>query len=204
MNDSEHDHWHRANDDSDHAHEGSVYNSAEGALEDHSHPELDLVEATSVTVTSPDGTIDVEISGDSADDNPPSQDTQSSTPESEEGLLDEGGLGEEALLADTVTESAEETTDLMPAVLASLETGSVAFEVLTSEVRTLRERVVTAERERDEALAMTQRALTQTASILDTLAATPVGRRAVVRQVSTEFENLSGVYSEEFLKMLRG
>ena len=119
-------------------------------------------------------------------------------------VADEGGLGEEALLADTVTESAEETTDLMPAVLASLETGSVAFEVLTSEVRTLRERVVTAERERDEALAMTQRALTQTASILDTLAATPVGRRAVVRQVSTEFENLSGVYSEEFLKMLRG
>jgi len=68
----------------------------------------------------------------------------------------------------------------------------------------LRARIGDAERERDEAVLMARRVLTETASILDKLAATPVGRRAVVREVSTEFEHLSGVYSDEFLKMLRG
>jgi HK97 family phage prohead protease len=201
MNDSEHDHWHRSGEDGDHAHDGSVYNSAEGALEDRSHPELDIVEATSVTVTSDDGTIDVEIVGDSGDDSPTSQDAQESIPETEDSLLDESGLGEEALLSDTQTKSSEEV-DFMPAVFASLESGSAAVEVLTSEVMTLRSRVVEAEMERDEALAMARRALTDTATILETLAATPVGRRAVVREASNEFEHLSGVYSEEFLKML--
>jgi HK97 family phage prohead protease len=128
------------------------------------------------------------------DIDPTPQDAPVSIPE------DEGGE-----LPEAVTASAEEAlVGIAPLVLSSLTNGNALLAAITSELVELRRDKATAERERDEAVALAQRALADTASILETLAATPAGRRAVVRESSTKFEHLSGVYSETFLKMLRG
>lgn len=215
MNDSEHDHWHRTGEDKDHAHENSgTYNSAEGAIDDHSH--LDTVEAAQVDMDTAEAvtpaaeepesdiTLDAEPALDASmteveteslalDDTPTPQDAPESIPE------DEGGE-----LPEAVTASADEAiSDIAPLVLASLGNGNAMLAAITSELVDLRLRVSTAERERDEAVEMAQKALSDTASILEALAATPAGRRAVVRETSTKFEHLSGVYSDTFLKMLR-
>lgn len=150
--------------------------------------EPDVVDSTNVTVISPDGIISVDIGSD-ADDEPTSQDALESIPEDEEGAI--------------LKAEEEETVDI-PVDITHLVHGNALLASLTSELVELRKRVETAERERDEAVVMAQRALTDTASILRKLADAPVGRRAVVREASTQFEHLSGVYSEEFLKMLRG
>lgn len=157
--------------------------------------EPEVVDSTSVTVETEDGTISVELGGESAEDEPTSQDALESIPEDEEGAL-----------LEAVLESYEE----VPVDVRHLVHGNALLASLMSELVGLRKRVDSAEKERDEAvvqrdeaIVLAQRALTDTASILSRLSASPAGRRAVVRETEASFAHLSGVYSEEFLKMLR-
>ena len=54
----------------------------------------------------------------------------------------------------------------------------------------------------DLAVEMAQKAITDTASLLERLSTTPMGRRAVVTDVVNDFDSLRSVYSEAFVDLL--
>ena len=60
-----------------------------------------------------------------------------------------------------------------------------------------------AERQRDEIAVLCGKLMSSTNEILNKLADQPVGRRAVFREAQEEFSGLEGIYSRDFLTMLR-
>ena len=59
------------------------------------------------------------------------------------------------------------------------------------------------EQQRDEIAIMAGKLISGTNAILSKLADQPVGRRTVFREAKTEFEGLEGIYSGDFLSLLR-
>ncbi len=60
-----------------------------------------------------------------------------------------------------------------------------------------------AERQRDEIVVLSGKLISGTNAILNKLADQPVGRRTVFREVKNQFEGLEGIYSDDFLSLLR-
>lgn len=60
-----------------------------------------------------------------------------------------------------------------------------------------------AEQQRDEIATLASSLMSGTSAILNKLADQPVGRRTVFREVSDQFDGLEGIYSRDFLSMLR-
>jgi hypothetical protein len=60
-----------------------------------------------------------------------------------------------------------------------------------------------AEQQRDEIATLASTLMSGTSAILNKLADQPVGRRTVFREVSGQFDGLEGIYSRDFLSMLR-
>ena len=139
-----------------------------------------------------------------------------------------GEASQEALLSAPETEDQDETEDLgpwagilpvksalidtdvqtalqlmEPSVVASLRNSTELLKAITREL--IATKAALAERNDEYAALeeMTKAVVTQTGQILDKLSNTPVGRRAVVREVSDQFAGLKSVYSEEFLSLLK-
>jgi hypothetical protein len=92
---------------------------------------------------------------------------------------------------------------LEPTVVASLRTSSDLLKAITRELIDTKKALDDAVLERDAAIAATEKVLANTAEILTRLSATPVGRRATVRQASEQFASLKSVYSDDFLSLLK-
>lgn len=92
---------------------------------------------------------------------------------------------------------------LEPSVVASLRNSTELLKAITREL--IDTKAALSERN-DEYAALeeaTKAVVAKTGQILDKLSNTPVGRRAVVREVSDQFASLRSVYSEEFLTLLK-
>lgn len=98
-------------------------------------------------------------------------------------------------------ESALQT--LEPTVIASLRTSSDLLKAITRELIDTKTALVEVTEERDDAMRAAEKVVQNMAGILESLSKTPVGRRAVVREVNDKFASLKSVYSEEFLTLLK-
>jgi HK97 family phage prohead protease len=112
-----------------------------------------------------------------------------------------GILPVKSALIDTDVQTALQLME--PSVVASLRNSTELLKAITREL--IDTKAALAERN-DEYAALeeaTKAVVTKTGQILDKLSNTPVGRRAVVREVSDQFASLKSVYSEEFLSLLK-
>jgi phage head maturation protease len=92
---------------------------------------------------------------------------------------------------------------LEPTVVASLRTSSELLKAVTRELIGTKEALESMTRERDESNQMAEMVIKRTDEILAKLASTPVGRRAVVREVNDQFASLKSVYSDDILTLLK-
>jgi len=92
---------------------------------------------------------------------------------------------------------------LEPTVVASLRTSSELLRAITRELIDTQAALAEVTEERDQAMAAAEKVVANMSEILTRLSATPVGRRAVVREVSDKFASLKSVYSDEFLTLLK-
>lgn len=128
-----------------------------------------------------------------------SQEAQESVPENEE-KTDDGPWAEIGLSGEPSEDGIREALQLLePTVTASLQTSTQLVAVLTRELGEARE-------QRDEALKSAFESLTLSQEILDAVAATPAGRRAVVpeaqKKLADQANGLKSVYGSEFVEEL--
>jgi len=90
-----------------------------------------------------------------------------------------------------------------PTVSKILLSSSAYLQSVTRELIETKQAMAEAISERDAAIAMTEKVLANTAEILARLSATPVGRRATVRQANEQFASLKSVYGDDFLTLLK-
>jgi phage head maturation protease len=146
-------------------------------------------------------------SGGSSQEAPPSE--PAPVEETEEDDIE----ASEAVVADATdaVEAAETViASLDPAITATFQHLLDLTTGLTRELAASieRERAATAAadaatRERDDVIRTSEELLRKTNGILIKLADLPVGRRTVFREATTEFEALEGIYSSDFLSLLR-
>jgi phage head maturation protease len=169
----------------------------------------DIADAT-VSVETPFANITVDTGnrGGKAPAGEPSQEALASAPENEETDEDESlplnpwaAIG---LSGEPEVESVEsELQDMEPTVSKILLSSSAYLQSVTRELIETKAAMAEAVSERDAAVAMTEKVLANTAEILARLSATPVGRRATVRQATEQFESLKSVYGDDFLTLLK-
>lgn len=169
----------------------------------------DVADAT-VSVETPFANITVDTGnrGGKAPAGEPSQEALASAPENEETDEDESlPLNPWAAIGLTGEPEVEEVEPalqiLEPTVVASLRTSSDLLKAITRELIDTKKALDDALLERDAAIEATEKVLANTAEILARLSATPVGRRATVRQANEQFESLKSVYGDDFLTLLK-
>lgn len=128
-----------------------------------------------------------------------SQEAQASVPENEEQADSPwDAIGLTGVPAEDDIQAALQM--LEPTVTASLKNSSQLLAAVTSELTDAR-------RDREEAIKEAANALTLTKEILDKVAATPAGRRAVVpegqQKLAAQASSLTAVYGPEFVEALR-
>ena len=172
--------------------------------------EPDVADAT-VSVETPFANITVDTGnrgGKSTPSDGTSQEALASAPENEETDEDESlplnpwaAIG---LSGEPEVEEVEPALQILePTVVASLRTSSDLLRAITRELIDTRKSLDDALLERDAAIEATEKVLSNTAEILARLSATPVGRRATVRQATEQFESLKSVYGDDFLTLLK-
>ncbi len=92
--------------------------------------------------------------------------------------------------------------DIEPTALLTLRSASDALTSVTRELTDTRSALAVAERERDQAVELSIRTLSDTAALLQRIAATPMGKRTVVTEQVTAFESLKSVYGDAFVDLL--
>jgi phage head maturation protease len=155
-----------------------------------------------------DVSIDTGNRGGKAPAGEPSQEALSSAPENEETDEDESlplnpwaAIG---LSGEPEVEEVEPALQILePTVVASLRTSSDLLKAITRELIDTKKALDDVTLERDAAIEATEKVLANTAEILARLSATPVGRRATVRQANEQFESLKSVYGDDFLTLLK-
>ena len=166
----------------------------------------DISDAT-VSITTPyaDISIDTGNRGKPASDGGSSQEAQASVPENEdEEETESDPWAAIGLSGEPETDEVEtELPDLEPTVLASMKSSRDLLAAMTSELIETKEALRTAVAERDAAIEAASKVVTETAEILEKLAATPVGRRAVYREATEQFGTLKQVYGEAFVALLK-
>jgi len=171
--------------------------------------EPDITDAT-VNIKTPyaDVSIDTGNRGSKPANDGTSQEALSSAPENEETDEDESlplnpwaAIG---LSGEPEVEEVEPALQILePTVVASLRTSSDLLKAITRELIDTKKALDDAVLERDAAIAAAEKVLANTADILVRLSATPVGRRATVRQATEQFESLKSVYGDDFLTLLK-
>ena len=170
----------------------------------------DVADAT-VSVETPFANITVDTGnrgGKSTPSDGTSQEALASAPENEETDEDESlplnpwaAIG---LSGEPEVEEVEPALQILePTVVASLRTSSDLLKAITRELIDTKKALDDAVLERDAAIAAAEKVLANTADILVRLSATPVGRRATVRQATEQFESLKSVYGDDFLTLLK-
>jgi len=170
----------------------------------------DIADAT-VSVETPFANITVDTGnrgGKSTPSDGTSQEALASAPENEETDEDESlplnpwaAIG---LSGEPEVEEVEPALQILePTVVASLRTSSDLLKAITRELIDTKKALDDALLERDAAIEATEKVLANTAEILARLSATPVGRRATVRQATEQFESLKSVYGDDFLTLLK-
>ena len=172
---SEHDHSHMNAYGEDHAHD------EDGARKDDQPTVDDLAEHLEAFEASLNPTPD---DGDGAVSAP--QEAPTSGPEN----------GDDS--ADTTTE-----LDLQPTFAASMRATNEILKSLTRELIDAKTSLAIAEQERDQAMELAQKAIGDTASLLERLSATPLGRKTVVTEAASNLESLKSVYGEAFMDLLK-
>lgn len=177
-------------------------NSAEFTVET---VEPDISDAT-VSISTPyaDISIDTGNRGKPASDGS-SQEAQASAPENEdEEETEVSPWAAVGLSGEPETEEVvPELQDLEPTVLASMKSSRELLAAMTRELIETKDALKQAVSERDAAIEAASAVVTQTAEILEKLANTPVGRRAVYREATDQFGSLKQVYGEEFVALLK-
>lgn len=209
----DHNHTHAHEHDDSHEHiddrQGSEHDHSHvGSYGDNEHPHDVSKSIESLDMTAEDlaehlaafeaANHPVPIDGDGAV--VASQEALSSVPENEGEVV--------ALAADLADESEVEEVStalqvLEPTVVASLRTSSDLLKAITRELIDTKKSLADATAERDQAMFATEKVVTKMSEILTALSKTPVGRRAVAREATDQFETLKSVYSEEFLTLLK-
>ena len=167
--------------------------------------EPDISDAT-VSISTPyaDISIDTGNRGKPASDGS-SQEAQASAPENEdEEETEVSPWAAVGLSGEPETEEVvPELQDLEPTVLASMKSSRELLAAMTRELIETKDALKQAVSERDAAIEAASAVVTQTADILEKLANTPVGRRAVYREATDQFGSLKQVYGEEFVALLK-
>ena len=142
----------------------------------------------------------------------PSQGASTSEPAATDEVADD------PTVVDDVLSSADEIIAATTTVMASLEPEVTTMlqqlidlnNSLTRELAAAlgRERdasvaKASAERQRDEIAQLSSKLIAETNATLNKLADQPVGRRTVFREAQSKFDDLEGIYSRDFLTMLR-
>jgi phage head maturation protease len=143
--------------------------------------------------------IDAELDVSVADDEPesPAQEAPStekaSAPENEEAVLDETADGDDEVLGDTVTETVTAETKSVVELVDALR--MTTAQLVEAHATTLR---LTAERD------LAVKGFLASRDILDKVAALPLARKSQseLADLRQGYDRLSGVYGEDFLKML--
>jgi hypothetical protein len=152
------------------------------------------------------------IEVDTGDDSGSSSQEASSSEPAPTAEVDEADETEDvmATAADIITTAETVMAGLEPEVTTMLQQLLDLTNGLTRELTAAVEREhkavaakAAAEQQRDEIATLASTLMTGTSAILNKLADQPVGRRTVYREVSDKFEGLEGVYSRDFLSMLR-
>jgi HK97 family phage prohead protease len=167
-----------------------------------------ITDAT-VSISTPYADINIDTGnrgGKSTPSDGTSQEAPPSAPENEETDEDEtlnpwAAIG---LSGEPEVEEIEPALQILePTVVASLRTSSDLLKAITRELIDTKKALDDALLERDAAIEATEKVLANTAQILARLSATPVGRRATVRQATEQFESLKAVYGDDFLTLLK-
>ena len=155
--------------------------------------------------------IEIDTGDDSGDSS--SQEASSSEPAPTElvGEDDATEAGEVIASADEIITTVETAmTSLEPEVTTMLQqlldlTTSLNRELAASLIREQEVMAAKAqvERQRDEIVVLSGKLISGTNAILNKLADQPVGRRTVYREVQEQFDGLEGLYTREFLTLLR-
>lgn len=132
------------------------------------------------------------------------------TDEDGEDGIEAGGEDVLAVASETVAEAESVMASLEPAIAATFQqlltlTDSLTRELAASiereqQARTEKE---VAERQRDEVAVTAGRIITSASQIINKLADLPVGRRTKFVETKAQFDELEGIYSSDFLSMLR-
>jgi len=93
--------------------------------------------------------------------------------------------------------------DLEPTLVASIQTNNELMLTITRELVEAKTQLVRVEQERDQALALAEKAMNDTSALLNRLAATPMGKRTQVTDAARDFESLKSVYGEGFVDLLK-
>jgi HK97 family phage prohead protease len=93
--------------------------------------------------------------------------------------------------------------DLQPTLVASIHTNNELMLSITRELVEAKTANVRLEQERDQALALAEKAMSDTSALLTRLAATPMGKRTQVTDAIEDFESLKSVYGETFVDLLK-
>lgn len=133
-------------------------------------------------------------------------------------LEDETADGDDAALGDGTTMAAAAVVELAQSTMDALEPGLAGItqqlldltdqltrELLASKAaeRDALAAQATAESQRDEIAKQAMGVMAKAGEIIDRLADQPVGRRTVWREAATDLANLDGIYSANFIKLLR-
>jgi HK97 family phage prohead protease len=167
----------------------------------------DVADAT-VNIETPFANISIDTgnrggkapAGDSSQEAPPSE------PETEEPVSPWSAIGlsgDELLSDETRPVAIDAISALSPAVVASLKSGTDLLHAVTSELIETRRSLAQTREERDAAVTIAQKVMANTKDILDKLAATPIGRKATYVEAEKSFDDLRGVYGDDFLNLLR-
>jgi hypothetical protein len=127
------------------------------------------------------------------------------------GASDEGGSEDVmAAAADVITSTESVLASLEPEVTAAYQqllelVSNLNRELVASIGRESEAKAEVAKvtRQRDEIVVLSAQLMTGTNAILNKLADQPVGRRTVFREAKNEFDGLEGIYSRDFLSLLR-
>ena len=111
--------------------------------------------------------------------------------------------------AEKAAEPEEDDTDGIAVAMAHVQSVDKVVEAVTAKLAAMTEKLASekrdreaAERERDEAVRAANEVVAQVGSIMERVGQTPVGRKTHFVEAKKDFDNLAGVYSEPFRKML--
>lgn len=167
----------------------------------HKSVEPDVTDATVTVIQIDTGNGSSESDSDSSGDAPASQGGQATEPDSGDG--DYAASGADAVTTPSTPQFDGPVQDAVGQLVGLLRSTTGELVELRRQLSEAQTGLDTVTRERDTAVSERDHVLTETKRVLDRLADTPLVRRAAVVDAEKELrQKFSGVYSEDFLKLI--